>query len=150
MSSLHPRKLCAKFGWWCQLGSGREDIQIWSIWISFPNVFFQVWLKLALGLYREKNPFKSCQDIIAISLLSPFGKLCDPSFEQTLILLTQGCFLHSLVENDQLVREKKICIAILLLSPLETGHGPSIKNFNFFGILFCKVSVTLVEFHSFN
>ena len=49
--------------------------------------------------------------------------------------------MPSLLGIDPLVREKKIFIAMSLLSPLETGHGPSIKNFNLSGILFCKVSV---------
>ena len=38
----------------------------------FTNVFFQFWLKFALCLWR--NFFKYFKDIIAISILSPFGK----------------------------------------------------------------------------
>ena len=111
-------------------------------WVPFTQESFvpslveviQVSLKLALWLWRKKTS----QDITAISLLSLFGKGCSPSFEHTLFLLTRGCFVPSLVEIDQLVREKNIFIAILLLSPLETGHGPSIKNFIFLVFYFVK------------
>ena len=46
----------------------------------------------------EKQIFKFCQCIFAISQLSPLGKGCGPSFEQNWISLTQGYFVPSLVE----------------------------------------------------
>ena len=41
-------------------------------------------------------------------LLSPFGKGRDPSFEQTWIPFTQGCFVPSLIEIGPVVLEKKM------------------------------------------
>ena len=49
-----------------------------------------------------------CQCIFAILKLSPLGKGRGSSFEQTWILLTQGCFVPSLVEIGSVVLEKKI------------------------------------------
>ena len=49
--------------------------------------------------------FKICQSIFAISLLSPLGEGCSPSFEQTWIPFTQRCFLSSLVEIGPVVLE---------------------------------------------
>ena len=43
----------------------------------------------------EKKILKVCQCIFAISLLSPLGKGCGPSFEQTWIPFTKGCFVPS-------------------------------------------------------
>ena len=56
----------------------------------------------------EKKIFKVHQCIFAISLLSPVGKGHGPSFEQTGILITQGCFVPSLVEIGPVVLKKKI------------------------------------------
>ena len=56
----------------------------------------------------EKNIFKFHQRIFAISLLSPLGKGQGPSFEQTSILFTQGCFVPSLIEFVPMVLEKKM------------------------------------------
>ena len=56
----------------------------------------------------EKKIFKFRQCIFAISLLSLLGKGRGPSFEQTLIPFTQGCFVLSLVEIGPLVLEKKM------------------------------------------
>ena len=74
----------------------------------------------------EKD-FKFRQSIFAISKLSPLGKGRYPSFVQTWILFTQGCFVPSLVEIGPVVLEKKIfklCLCILLIRnylPLENG-----------------------------
>ena len=46
----------------------------------------------------EKRILKFCQCIFAISSLSPLGKVYGPSFEQTIIPLTQGKFVPCLVE----------------------------------------------------
>ena len=43
-----------------------------------------------------------------ISLLSPLGKEQGPSFEQTSIPFTQGCFVPSLIEIGPVVFEKKV------------------------------------------
>ena len=52
--------------------------------------------------------FKFHQCIFAISLLSPLRKGRDPLIEQIRILITQGCFMPSLVEISQVVLKKKI------------------------------------------
>ena len=72
LNPLHPRMLCAKFGWNWLKGSGEEI-------------------------------FKFLQCILAISEWSPL-----PSFEQTWIPFTQGCFVPSLVKIGSVVLERKI------------------------------------------
>ena len=54
----------------------------------------------------KKKTLKVLHCIFAISLLSLFGKGRGPSFEQTWILLIQGCFVPSLVETGPMVLEK--------------------------------------------
>ena len=56
----------------------------------------------------EKVIFKVCQCIFAISSLSPFEKGQGPSFEQSWIRFTQGCFVPTLVAIVTLVLEKKL------------------------------------------
>ena len=77
LSTHYPRIHCAKFGWNWPSGSGEEDF------LNFVNVFSQ------------------------FSFLSPLGKEQGPSFEENWIPYTQGCFVPSLVENGQVVLEKK-------------------------------------------
>ena len=66
-------------------------------------------------------------------IISPW-KRAGPSFEQTWIPISQGCFVPSLVEIGPVVLEKKIfkigqCIfAISFLSPLRKGRGPSLEQ----------------------
>ena len=67
----------------------------------------QVWLKLARWFWTRRF-FKFRQFIFAISLLSPLWKGLGPSFEQTLIPFTQGCFVPGLVEIGPVVLKKKI------------------------------------------
>ena len=75
--------------------------------------------------------FKYFQYNFTISLLSPLWKGRGPLFEQTWISSTQGCFVSSLVEIDQVVLNRKIFNQILLFSyylPLEKGtalQGPA-------------------------
>ena len=70
-----------------------------------------------------RSLFLKCVNIF--SLLSPLGKGHGPSFEQTWLPITQGCFVSSLVEIGPVVLMKKIfkvhqCIYHL---PLENGRG---------------------------
>ena len=51
---------------------------------------------------------KFCQCVFTIAWLSPLGKGQGHSFEQTWILITQECFMLSLIEIGQLVLEKKM------------------------------------------
>ena len=46
--------------------------------------------------------------IFIISLLSPFGKRCGPSFKQTLVSFTQGCFVQILVDTGEVVLDNKM------------------------------------------
>ena len=71
------------------------------------EVLCQVWLKLAQWFWRRRF-FNFVNEFFAFSLLSPFGKGQGPSFEQTWIPFTQGCFVPSLVEIGSVVLEKKI------------------------------------------
>ena len=70
----------------------------------------------------------------AISLLYPLGNGRGPSFEQTWIPITQGCFVPSLDEIGPVVLENTIfkvrqCLfAISLLFSLGKGRGPSFEK----------------------
>ena len=92
LNSLHPRMLCAQFGWNWPKGSWEEEF------LNFFNVF---------SIFRNS--------------------LLGPSFEQTWILYTKGCFVPSLVEIGPVVLEKKIfkfCQCIFAISQLSTlGKG---------------------------
>ena len=78
LNPLHPKMHCAKFGW------------NWPQWflrnrfLYFINVYFHYFI------------------------LSSHGKGQGPSFEQTWITFTKGCFVPSLVEIGSVVLEKKI------------------------------------------
>ena len=65
--------------------------------LSSKDVLCQVWLKLTQWFLR-RSFFKYRQWIFRYFLLSPHGKGCGPSFEQTWIPFTQGCFVPSLAE----------------------------------------------------
>ena len=71
---------------------------IWTNLIppSLKYALCQAWLKLARNS-REKD-FKISTMNFAISSLSPLGRGRGPSFEQTWIPFTQGCFVPSLAE----------------------------------------------------
>ena len=78
--------------------------------------------------------FKFCQCIFNISS-EPLDKRWGPSFEQTYVLITQGCIVSSLVEIGPVILEEILflfrqCIfAIsLLLSPLGKRIGPFIRT----------------------
>ena len=100
MNHLHPRMLCAKFGWKWPSGSIEEDFQKFSMYFL---LFFQ---------------------------LSPLWAECGPSFIQTWIPFTQECFVLSLVEAEPVVLEMNFfssfqCIfTILPLSPLLSRAWP--------------------------
>ena len=79
LNSIHPRMLCAKFGWNWPSGSGEEDI-----FVSWSSMYFRYFV------------------------FTPLGKGWGPSFEQTWIPSTQGCFVSSLVEIGTVVLEKKM------------------------------------------
>ena len=72
IESLHPRMLCAKFGW--NWPTGEKDFLI--------SMYFRYFI-----------------------IISP-RKRVGPTFEQTWIPFTQGCFVPSLVEIDSVVLEK--------------------------------------------
>ena len=55
----------------------------------------------------KKKIFKFRQDIFTISLLSPLGKGRAPTFEQSEIPFTRGCFVPSLVKIGPVAQSKK-------------------------------------------
>ena len=59
------------------------------------------------------------------SLLSPLVKGKCPSFEQTLIPSTQGCFVPSLVEIGSVILEMKILKNAVKVVSLFRNHLPS-------------------------
>ena len=80
--------------------------------------FEQTWILVTQGCFKpslveigpavlEKKIFKSWQCNFPILRLSPLEKGRGPSFEQTWIPSTQGCFVPSLVKIGPVVLEKK-------------------------------------------
>ena len=61
----------------------------------------QVWSKLALKCWRKKIEY-------FIFPLTPLGKGCGPSFEQTWIPITQGCFVSNFDEINSVLLEETI------------------------------------------
>ena len=119
--------LCKVWKNWLS-GSGEKNFLISSMYFRYFIIispweragpsFDQIWIPITQGCFvpslveigpvvLKKKIFKVCQCIFAISLLSHLGKGWGPSFEQTWILITQGCFVPSLVEIGPVVLEKK-------------------------------------------
>ena len=120
LNPIHPRMLCAKFGWIWLSGQCIFAIsnylpleKVGALHLnkvespSLKDSLCKVWLKLALWFWRRRF-LKFSQFIFAISQLSPLGKGQGPSFEQNWIPFTQGCFVQSLVDIGLVVQEKKI------------------------------------------
>ena len=114
LNSLHTRMLCAKFGWNWPTDSGEDFLKLRQCLFALSSVsplgerpgpsFEQTWILNTQECFMpcwvgispvvlEKKIFEICLCIFAIALLSPIGKLWGPSFEQTSIYFTQGCFL---------------------------------------------------------
>ena len=124
LNPIHPRILCAKFGWNWLSGSGEEDffnfVDVFSLFRNYPS------LEKGRTLHLNKPVSPSLKDALcqvrlifsqwlwrrfffnsAISLSSALGKGRGPWFEQTCIPFTQRCFVPSLVEIGRVVLEKK-------------------------------------------
>ena len=105
LNPLYPRMLCAKFGWNWLSGSGEEDF------LNFVNLFL---------LFLNYLPLEKGGG--------------GPSFEQTWIPFTQGCFVPTLVEIGPVVLEKKTfkyfqhIFTFSLLSSLGKGRGTSFEQ----------------------
>ena len=83
---------------------GVVDIQIWALLAESQCKVSYTKVKVkACGLL-----VKVLLCIFAISLLFPPRKGHGPSFEQTWIPITQGCFVPNLVEIGPMVFEKKL------------------------------------------
>ena len=92
---------------------------VWN-WPSYSCLYFCLWTNLntlhprMLCANFSWNWLGGSGEDVFLSMyflyfiLSPFGKGCGPSFEQTYITFTWGCFVPSLVEIGSVVREKKI------------------------------------------
>ena len=128
MNPHHRRMLCAKFVWNWPSGSEEEDfsspqyIFVISLWYPLKKgrgpSFEQTWIPITQGclvlssveisqVVLKKKIFKVQQFMFAISLSSPLKKGRGPSFEQTWIPITQGCFEPSLVKIGPVVLKKK-------------------------------------------
>ena len=115
---LHPRILCAKFGWNWTSGQEKKifkSFQFISIFSQLSPLLGRAWLfiwtnlnplqqgiivsslvEIGIGVLVKKT-FKSSQCIFTIFQLAPFWEGCGPSFVQTWIPFTQECFVPSLV-----------------------------------------------------
>ena len=107
LNSLHPRMLCAKFGWnWLMQCVWRRKLNFVNVFTLFcyylpfvksplhKNAFSQVWLKSAHLFWRRRFlKFRQC--IFAISLSSPLWKRRGSSlqFVQTWMPYTQRCIV---------------------------------------------------------
>ena len=146
---LHPRMLCAKFGWNWPSGFGEENFLIskmyfrYFIIISHLNKLESPSSKrcfvpslVEIGpVVLQKTIFIFRQCLFFISPLSPLGKGIGTLFELTWIFFNQECVVLSLVKISQVALEKnffsqfRLCIfAILLSSPFEKGRGPSFEE----------------------
>ena len=102
---------------------------------SSNDALCQVWLKLA-QLSREEDFFNLSMYFRNFVIISPW-KRRGPSFVNTRIPFTQGCFVACLVEIGSVVLEKKIfkicqCIfAICNYIPLEKGTGLHLNKLKF-------------------
>ena len=127
--SLHPRMLCANLGWNWLSGSGKESFLISSMyfryfiiispWKRAGSFFEQTWIPFTKGcsvssfvwigpVVSDTNIFKFLQMYFSYFVIISPGKGCGPSFRQSWIPITQGCFVPCLVEIDPLVLEKII------------------------------------------
>ena len=97
LNPLHPRMLWAKFGWNLPSSSWEEDF-------SISSMYFHSWV-----------------------IISPLKKGGNPSFEQIWVLITQGCFVPSLVEIGSVVLRRRFFNFVNVFSlfrnylPLEKG-----------------------------
>ena len=104
-------------------------------WIPFIQECFVLSLVEIGSVVLEKKIFKFCQYIFAILLLYVIifpWKRWDPSFEQTWIPFTQGCFVPSLVEIGQSFWRRRLSRFVnvfLLLSLFGKRCGPSFEQF---------------------
>ena len=120
-------KAWSKFTQWFW---GTIFFKITSMYFSYFNIFFP-WTRTGPFIWTNLNPLLKgmlCakfgpieplqwsrrrlflyfrQSINPFSLLSPLGKGKEPSFEQTWIPFTQGCFVPSLVEIDRVIGRRR-------------------------------------------
>ena len=97
-------------------------------WIPFAKEYFVPnFVEIGQVVLEKKNSkFRQC--FFTISWLSPLGKERGPSFDQSWIPFTQGCFMQSLVEIGSVVLEKKIFLSssmyfsyFIIISPWIRG-----------------------------
>ena len=86
-------------------------LSIWTNWNPLhPGMLFS---KFAWNW--PSGSIKEDFEIFVISLLSPLGKMCCPSFKLTYIPFTHGRFVLSLVEICPLALEKTIFFNIVII-----------------------------------
>ena len=111
------------------LGNGR-GLSFQETWIPITKGYF-VHSLVEIGPVVLKKKFKVRQCIFAISSLSPLGKGRGPSFEQTWIPFTKGCFVPSLVEIDQVDLEKNIFIGDISFFKLRYKNSEDKNKISF-------------------
>mgnify|MGYP003692482891 CR=1 FL=1 len=106
LNSLHPRMLCAKFGWNCLSGSGEEDFLILSMYFRYfliispwkrTGPFISLWLRWAKKV--KVNRYNQ--------LCDPFSRIFVPSFYTNCSLGLQFAplDLHNAIREDELHAE---------------------------------------------
>ena len=128
LNSVHPRMLCAKFGWNWTIGSG-EDFFL-SFQCNFTiSQLSPLWEKAWPFIWTNLNP------------LNP-----------RMLPFTQECFIASLVEIDPVVLEKifksfQLIFIFSQLSSLSKGRGPSFEQtwIRFIHVYFVPSLVEIVQ-----
>ena len=95
-------------------------------WILFTQRCFVPSLIEICPLGLEEKITKCLHIYFRISLLSSLWKKCVPLFEQTWTLITEGCFVTSLVEigQDDLEKKNLNVIIVFSLPSLLGTRGP--------------------------
>ena len=78
-------------------------LKTWIPFVHAKDAMFQLWLKLTLRFFKLRRR------ILRYLVITPppLGNGQGPSFQQTWVLITQGCFVPSLVEIGPVVLVKK-------------------------------------------
>ena len=126
LHALYQRMLYTKFGWnWpcsSQVEIFKNILHIFSLLCYYlplrkgvhGPLFVKIWIPSTQGCFvpnlveivpivLKRGFLNIFQYNFTISLLSPLWKRRGPSFEQSWISSTQGCFVVSLVEIDRVV-----------------------------------------------
>ena len=131
LNPLHPRMLCAKFGWNWPSGSGEEDILISSMYFRYFEII-SPWKRAGSFIWTNLNPLHprmfcakfnwnwpsgSEEEEFLISsmyfryfvIISPWKRV-GPFIRKNWVPFNKGCIVPRLAEIGPVVLEKNTCI----------------------------------------